>query len=74
MQVILEKYLQFMDLGVLNYQKICKGRLHKLVARGVTGVNLPVLYLQKVLQFFPQSNNWCSSMVVVARKEKSLNA
>ena len=71
MQIILERYLQFMDLGLLNYQNIFKGRFHKWVARCITGINLPILYIQKFLRLFPQCKRWCSFMLVAARNEKS---
>lgn len=74
MQVILERYLQFMDIGVVNYQNIFKGKFHKWVARSITGLNLPILYLQKLVRFFPQSKRWCAFMVLVAKKEEALNA
>jgi len=69
MQVILERYLQFIDLAVLNYQSVLKGNSYKWIARGITVMNLPILYLQKAFRFFPQNGRWCSSMVVMARKE-----
>jgi len=68
MYVTLERYLQFIDFGVLNYQGLFKGRSHRWVLRGITGVNLPILYLQKALRLFPQSKKWCSSMVVIASR------
>ncbi|MBN1254706.1 MAG: class I SAM-dependent methyltransferase [Deltaproteobacteria bacterium] len=69
MQVVVERYMQFMDLITLNYQRIFKGRSHKWVAQGITGLNLPILYLQKAFRFFPQSKRWCSFMVVAAKRK-----
>ncbi|MGB3940175.1 MAG: class I SAM-dependent methyltransferase [Candidatus Manganitrophaceae bacterium] len=74
MEVVSEQYLQFMDFGILNYQRVLKEKRFKLVARGITGINLPILYLQKVLDFYPQSKRWSSSMLVVARKGKEIQA
>lgn len=67
MHVILSRYLQFMDLGIINYQRIVKGKLNKWGARAITGINLPILYLQKALCLFPQSKRLCSFMIVVAK-------
>ncbi len=69
MQVILERYLQFIDFSVINYQSIFKGKFNKYGTRIISAMNMPVLYLQRASQIYPQSRNWCSSMIVVAKKE-----
>jgi len=66
-EVIFQKYLQFADLSVLNYQNVIKGRLFKIVARCITVLNLPILYFQRIFPFFPQSQMFCSSMIVIAK-------
>lgn len=71
MRVVLGSHLQFMDLAVLNYQQLFQGVFRKWIARGITAISLPVFLAQRTYSIFPQCEKWCSSMVVVARKEKN---
>ena len=70
LKIIIAKYLQVGDLSVLNYQNVVSQRLLKFIARSITALNLPILYLQKIFNFFPQSKKLCSSMIVIAKKKE----
>ena len=61
-------YLQFMDLSILNYDRLFSGWPRKLLLRTITGMNMLFLYLQKLTGLFPQSGRCCSSMAVTAAK------
>ncbi len=68
-------YLQFLDLSMLNFDSRFSGPvlsrfpvIHKLVLRAITGINMPLLYLQKLTGLSPQSRRWCSTMAVSAVK------
>lgn len=67
MQIILKRYLRFMDCSVLNYQNIFGTTVQKWVSRAISGMNIIILQIQKILPLFPQAGKLCASMVVIAR-------
>lgn len=67
MQIIMKRYIGFMDLFVINYQRKFRGGFQKWVWRGITKAILPLLYVQKLLRLSPQNGKLCAYMVVIAQ-------
>jgi len=62
-----QRYLQFLDLSILNYCGVLRGPVARFISRTITAINYPIFKLEQVSTQPIQSPQWCSSMVVVAK-------
>ncbi len=68
LKISFKYYLNFLNLGILNFQNVFKSSTYKWIARIITGLNLPFYYFQKIFNIYPQSKKGCSSIIIIARK------
>jgi len=68
MPIVQKQYMRFLDMGILNFDRVLGKGSKKVLELALSVFDLPFLYLQKLLRFYPQSKKLCSAMFVVGKK------
>ena len=68
-----QRYLQLLDLSILNYSRVFKGSYCRIIAKFITALNIPLLKFERLAKKEIQSSKFCSSMVVVATKKGEIS-